>query len=76
MSFTHNGNIVTIDQLSFFALDSTTCHPKSLNVSYMEVVPTPPLVNYVVTGLMFLSRPSNSHGVPYGGILNRFVNPF
>ena len=53
ISFPHNGNIVTVDQLSFTSLDSTTHNPTSLNVPFAEVVSTPPWVNYVVTSPMF-----------------------
>ena len=53
MSFPHNGNIVTVDQLSFTSLDSTTNNPTSLNVPYIEVVSTPPWINYVATSPMF-----------------------
>ena len=54
MSFPHNGNIVTVEQLSFPSLDSTTNNPTSLNVPHTKVVSTPPRVNYVATGPMFL----------------------
>lgn len=61
MYFPHNGNIVTIDQLSFVGVDLTTSHLTSLNAPYMQVVSTPPQVNYVATSPMFLvtyvSRP-------------------
>jgi len=53
MPFPHNGNIVTIDQLSFVDLDSTTNHLESLNVPYMHVVSAPPQVNYVATSPSF-----------------------
>ena len=53
MSFPHNGNIVTVDQLSFTSLDSTTHNLTSLNVPFAEVVSTPPRVNYVATSPMF-----------------------
>ena len=53
MSFPHNGNIVTVDQLSFTSLDSTTHNLTSLNVPFVEVVSTPPRVNYVSTSPMF-----------------------
>lgn len=53
MYFTHNGNIVTIDQLSFVDLDLTTNHPTSLIVLYLQVISTPPQVNYVATNPMF-----------------------
>jgi len=38
MSFLDNGNIVTIDQISFIDIDSTTSHLTSLNVPYLQVV--------------------------------------
>ena len=53
MYFPHNGNIVTVDQLSFTSLDSTTHNPTFMNVPFAEVVSTPPRVNYVATSLMF-----------------------
>ena len=53
MSFPHNGNIVTVDQLSFPSLVSTTNNPTSLNVPDSKVVSTPPWVNYVVASPMF-----------------------
>ena len=53
MSFPHNGNIVTVDQLSFSSFDSTTNNPTSLNVPNSKVVSTPPRVNYVATSPMF-----------------------
>jgi hypothetical protein len=49
MHFPHNGNIVTIDQLSFVSPDLTVDHPTSLNVPYMKVISLPPQVNYVVS---------------------------
>ena len=53
MYFPQNGNIVTVDQLSFPSLDSTTNNPTSLNVPHTQVVSTPPWVNYVATSPMF-----------------------
>ena len=53
MSFPHNGNIVTVDQLSFPSLDSTTNNSTPLNVPDKKVVSTPPRVNYVATSPMF-----------------------
>lgn len=53
MYFPHNGNIMTIDKLSFVDLDSNTNHLASLNVPSMQVVSTPPQVNYLVTSPMF-----------------------
>jgi hypothetical protein len=49
MHFPHNGNIVTIDQLSFIGPDLTAKHPTPLNVPYMQVVSHPPQVNYVAS---------------------------
>ena len=53
MYFPHNGNIVTVDQLSFPILDSTTNNLTPLNVPNKKVVSTPPRVNYVATSPMF-----------------------
>ena len=53
MYFPHNGNIVTIDQILFASLDSTTNNPTSVNVPHTQVVSTPPRVNYVATSPMF-----------------------
>ena len=53
MSFPHNGNIVTIVQLSFGSLYSNINNLTPLNVPYTEVVSTPPQVNYVATSPMF-----------------------
>ena len=53
MSFPHNGKIVTVDQLSFTSLDSTTNNLTPLNVPYTKVVSTLPWVNYVATSPMF-----------------------
>jgi len=49
LHFPHNGNIVTIYQLSFIYLDSTTSHLTFLNVPYLKVVSTLPQVNYMAT---------------------------
>ena len=54
MSFPHNGNIVTVDQLSFPSLVSTTNNMIPLNVPDFKVVSTLPRVNYVATSPMFL----------------------
>ena len=54
MSFPHNGNIVTVDQLSSASIDLTTNNSTPLNFTYPEVVSSPPQVNYVVTSPMFL----------------------
>ena len=59
MSFPHNGNIVTVDQLSFASLDSTTNNPTPLNFPYTEVVSTLPRVNYVATSPMFSVTDAN-----------------
>ena len=53
MSFPHNGNIVTVNQLSFDILDLTIDNLTPLIVPYMEVVSTSPQVNYVETSPMF-----------------------
>ena len=53
MSFPHNGNIVTSNQLSFDNLDSTKKNATPLNFPYTEVVSTLPRVNYVATNPMF-----------------------
>ena len=53
MSFPHNGSIVTVDQLSFPSLVSTTNNMTPLNVPDSKVVSTLPRVNYVATGPMF-----------------------
>jgi len=49
MHFPHDGNIVTLEKLSFVSLDHslTANHENSLNVPYMQVVSPPPQVNYV-----------------------------
>jgi len=52
MSFPHNGNTVTVDQLSFPSLVSTTNNMTPLNIPGSKVVSTPPQVNYVATGPM------------------------
>ena len=44
---------MTVDQLSFFSLDSTTNNLTSLNVPDSKVVSTSPRVNYVATSPMF-----------------------
>jgi hypothetical protein len=48
ISFPHDGIIVTIDQLSFIDLDWIT----SLSSSYMQMVSSPPHINYVVLSPM------------------------
>ena len=50
--FSHEGRIVTIDQLSFFGPYVATVPPSSLPGFYPPVVSTPPQVNYVATYLM------------------------
>ena len=52
MYFPHNGNIVTLDQLSFPSLVSTTSNMTPLNIPVSKVVSTSPWVNYVATGPM------------------------
>ena len=47
--FPHEGQIVTIDQLSFFGPDVTSGPPSSLPGLYPPVVSSPPQVNYVAT---------------------------
>jgi hypothetical protein len=48
MHFPHNGNIMTIDQVSFVSPDLTVDHPTSRNLPYMKVISLSPHVNYVV----------------------------
>ena len=50
--FPHEGQIVTIDQLSFFGPDVATGSPSSLPGFYPPVVSAPPQVNYVATYLV------------------------
>jgi hypothetical protein len=52
ISFPHDGRIVTIDQLSFFSPDLTIHSMNSLNGSYMQMVLSPPQVNYVALSPM------------------------
>ena len=47
--FPHEGQIVTIDQLSFFGPDVAAGPPSSLPGFYPPVVSAPPQVNYVAT---------------------------
>jgi hypothetical protein len=51
MHFPHDGNIVTLDQLSFVSPDHslTVDHLTSLNVPYMQVVSPLPQVHYVAS---------------------------
>jgi hypothetical protein len=49
MCFPHNGNIVTIDQLSFIGPHMMVNHQYSLNGPYMPTSSTPSQVNYVAT---------------------------
>jgi hypothetical protein len=49
MHFPHNGNIVTIDHLSFVGPDLTTKHLTPMNVPYMQMLSHPPQVNYVAS---------------------------
>ena len=53
MYFPHNGNIVTVDQLLFPSLVSTTNNMTPLNFPDSKVVSSPPRVNYVATSPMF-----------------------
>jgi hypothetical protein len=47
--FPHNGKSVAIEQLSFVGPHLTINHPPSLNGHYVQVVSSPPQVNYVAT---------------------------
>lgn len=47
--FSHEGNVVIIDQLTFICPESTPIQPSSLNGSYLQPVSTLPQVNYVAT---------------------------
>jgi hypothetical protein len=49
MCFPHNGNIVTIDQLSLIDPHLMINHPLSLNGPYIPTMSAPPQVNYVMT---------------------------
>jgi hypothetical protein len=49
MNFPHNGNLVTIDQLSFVSPDLIVNHLTSMNFLDMKVVSLPPQVNYLVS---------------------------
>jgi hypothetical protein len=49
MCFYHNGNIVTIDQLSFTGPHMMVNHPTSPNVPYMSATSASLQVNYVAT---------------------------
>jgi hypothetical protein len=50
--FSHDGRMVTINQLSFFGLDVTINPMTSLNGSYMQTISPPPQVNYVALSPM------------------------
>ena len=52
MHFSHNGNIVTIDQISFINNCTTFSEPISLSVPNVHVVYPPPQVYYVATHLI------------------------
>jgi hypothetical protein len=52
MCFPHNGNIVTIDQLSFIEPHLMFNHSPSLNGPYMPMMFSPPQVSYVTTRRM------------------------
>jgi hypothetical protein len=47
--FPHNGKSVAIEQLPFVGPDLNVNHPPSLNGHYVQVVSSPPQVNYVAT---------------------------
>jgi hypothetical protein len=49
MCFPHNGNIVTINHLSFIDPHLMVNHPPSLNGRYMSAMSAPTRVNYVTT---------------------------
>lgn len=49
MCFSHDGRIVFIDQLSFVGHDFISNHPTSLRIPSVQVVSSPPQVNYVAT---------------------------
>lgn len=49
MCFPHEGRIMTIDQLSFISTNLTPNQPNFLNGPYMQVVSSPPQINYVAT---------------------------
>jgi hypothetical protein len=61
--FPHNGNIVTIDQLSFIDPHLMVNHPPSLNGPYMPAMSAPPQVNYVTTCPMH-STPHERESLP------------
>jgi hypothetical protein len=63
MCFPHNGNMVTIDQLSFIGPHMMANHPTSLNGPYMPVTSTPSQVNYVATCPMH-STPNEKESLP------------
>jgi hypothetical protein len=52
MCFLQNGNIVTIDHISFIGPHTMLNHLTSMSISYMQVTSTPPQVNYVATCAM------------------------
>jgi hypothetical protein len=56
LSLSHDGRIVTIDQLSFIGPDLTINSMTFLNGSYMQTISPPPQVNYVALSPM----PSNA----------------
>jgi hypothetical protein len=49
MNFHHNGNIVTIDQLSFVVPNLIIKNLIPMNVPYMKMVSHPPRVNYAAS---------------------------
>jgi hypothetical protein len=64
MCFPHNGNIVTIDQLSFIETHLMINHPPSQNDPYMPAMSAPPWVNYVTTYPM-CSTPHEREYLPF-----------
>ena len=59
MCFSHEGSIVTIDQLTFIGAESTPTQPSPLNGCYLQVVSPPPQVNCVAT----CSMPSSTDDI-------------
>jgi hypothetical protein len=52
MHFPHNGNIVTIEQLSSISPNLNEDHPTSLNVHYMKLISLPTQVYYDLSCLV------------------------
>jgi hypothetical protein len=67
MFFPHNGNTVTIDQISFIGPHTKVNHMTSLNGPYMRVTSTPPQVNYVATYPMH-STMNEKEPLPYSDL--------